>query len=107
MLQNPETRNNTKNQAMRKCLRKVAGAQDVLIFHCFRMAVQFVVRIRGEALGSPTGKAKSQRLSVRLTSAPVMLAQERPPEVAIKVLPDHISSNPELRERFSRVSRAR
>jgi hypothetical protein len=49
MLQNPETRNNTKNQAMRKCLRKVAGAQDVLIFHGFRMAVQFVVRIRGEA----------------------------------------------------------
>jgi hypothetical protein len=58
-------------------------------------------------MGSLTGKAKSQRLSVRLTSAPVMLAQERPPEVAIKVLPDHISSNPELRERFSRVSRAR
>jgi hypothetical protein len=36
-----------------------------------------------------------------------MLAQERPPEVAIKVVPGHISSNPELRERFSRVSRAR
>jgi hypothetical protein len=36
-----------------------------------------------------------------------MLARERHPEVAIKVLPDHLSSNPELRERFSRVSRAR
>jgi hypothetical protein len=94
MLQNPETRNKTKNQAMSKCLRKVAGAQDVLIFHCFRMAVQFVVRIRGEALGSPTGKVKSQRFSVRRTSAPVMLARSALQKSPSKSCPTIFSAIP-------------
>lgn len=51
-----------------------------LNIHFFSVAVQFVVRISGEALGSPTGRATSQRLSLRFTSKPPLLPKARPPK---------------------------
>ena len=54
------------------------------------MAVQLVVRIRGEALGSPTGMAISQRLSWRFTSIPLTLAKERPPRSSLRLADDEI-----------------
>ena len=56
----------------------------------FSIAVQLVVRIRGEALGSPTGMAISQRLSWRFTSIPLTLAKERPPRSSLRLADDEI-----------------
>jgi hypothetical protein len=67
--------------------------------------------IRGEDQGRGIGFSDGQSKKPAFLGAAYISSghagQERPPEVTIKVLPDHIFRNPELRERFSRMSRAR